>query len=69
MTTAVPDILARIVEHKKAELQNAPVPVGNWKKPRAARLAERRNFADSLRARNRRPLSRKSKRHLRAKDF
>ena len=52
MTTAVPDILARIVEHKKAELENAPVPLRELEKTAAARLAGRRNFAGSLRAKS-----------------
>ena len=52
MTTAVPDILARIVEHKKAELENAPVPLRELEKTAAARLSGRRDFAGSLRAKS-----------------
>lgn len=52
MTTAVPDILARIVEHKKAELENAPVPLRELEKNAAARVAERRDFAESLRGKS-----------------
>jgi indole-3-glycerol phosphate synthase len=52
MTTAVPDILARIVEHKKAELEIAALPLRTLEEMAAERTAERRDLAEALRAKS-----------------
>src|SRR5690349_21083845 len=51
MTTAVPDILARIVTHKKAELEQAKLTLPDLEKRALAAVADRRDFAAALRAR------------------
>src|SRR4051812_24890670 len=51
MTSAVPDILARIVEHKKAELERAVTPVRELERLAASNIAQRRDFAAALDAR------------------
>ena len=48
MTSAVPDILARIVEHKKAELDAATTPVAELERRAEAAMAGRRDFAAAL---------------------
>ena len=50
MTSAVPDILARIVQHKKAELNQAVTPIAELERQAEAASAERRDFAAALRA-------------------
>ena len=51
MTSAVPDILARIVAHKQQELAAAPVPVESLEVCAAESKATRRGFAAALRSR------------------
>lgn len=50
MTSAVPDILARIVEHKKAELEQAQTPLSELERRAEARTPARRDFAAALRS-------------------
>lgn len=50
MTSAVPDILARIVEHKKAELEQAQTPLAELERRAADAAASRRDFAQALRS-------------------
>jgi indole-3-glycerol phosphate synthase len=50
MTRSIPDILARIVEHKAVELKRAGIPLRDLEKKAAERVAGRRGFADNLRA-------------------
>jgi indole-3-glycerol phosphate synthase len=50
MTSAVPDILARIFEHKKAELKNVAIPAKELERIAVAESENRRNFEGSLRA-------------------
>jgi len=52
MTTAVPDILARIVEHKKFELEQAATPLRELEPLAASRISEKRDFEASLRAKS-----------------
>lgn len=52
MITAVPDILARIVEHKKAELEQAVMPVRELEQLALAAMPQRRDFAAALRAKS-----------------
>src|ERR1044072_9200556 len=52
MTTAVPDILARIVEHKKAELEQANTPVNQLERLAEAAVSHRRDFALALRSKD-----------------
>jgi indole-3-glycerol phosphate synthase len=52
MTTAVPDILARIVDHKKAELEQAKTPVKELERLAEAAVAHRRDFAAALRSKD-----------------
>ena len=47
----VPDILARIVAQKRADLAAKPSPVDAWERQAAARIAERRDFRAALQAR------------------
>jgi indole-3-glycerol phosphate synthase len=51
MTTAVPDILARIVTHKKAELEQAKLTLPELEKRALTATADRRDFAAALRSR------------------
>jgi indole-3-glycerol phosphate synthase len=51
MTTAVPDILARIVTHKKAELEQAKLTLPELEKRALTGTADRRDFAAALRSR------------------
>ena len=51
MTTAVPDILARIVAHKKAELEQANMSLPELEQRAEAAAADRRDFAAALRSR------------------
>lgn len=51
MTTAVPDILARIVAHKKQELADAATPLDALEARAVELRAERRDFAAALRSR------------------
>lgn len=51
MISAVPDILARIVDHKKAELAAEPVSVSQLERQADARRSIRRDFAAALRSR------------------
>src|SRR5687767_8347570 len=51
MTSAVPDILARIVAHKQQELSAAPVPAESPDVCAAESNATRRDFAAALRSR------------------
>jgi indole-3-glycerol phosphate synthase len=53
MVKAVPDILARIVEHKRRELDDVSVPRGEVERWAAERVGERRDFRDALLARPR----------------
>jgi indole-3-glycerol phosphate synthase len=48
MTSAVPDILARIVEHKKAELEAVHTPIAELERRAGVATAERRDFAAGL---------------------
>ncbi len=50
MVSAIPDILARIVEHKKRELRESSTPIETLEQQAEARKAERRDFASGLRA-------------------
>ncbi|HYI94700.1 MAG TPA: indole-3-glycerol phosphate synthase TrpC [Bryobacteraceae bacterium] len=50
MTSAVPDILARIVQHKKAELENVTTPMSELEGRAFASIQSRRDFAAALRA-------------------
>ena len=50
MTSAVPDILARIVQHKKAELENVATPMSQLERRAEENIPLRRNFAAALRA-------------------
>lgn len=52
MTNAVPDILARIVERKRAELQQCPVPLPEWEQRAREQVPHRRNFCAALRKRS-----------------
>ena len=52
MTSAVPDILARIVEHKKAELEAARTPIAELEHRAQAAMAGRRDFAAGLRSKS-----------------
>lgn len=51
MTTAVPDILARIVAHKKAELEQAKISLPELERRAEAAASERRDFKAALRSR------------------
>ena len=51
MTNAVPDILARIVETKRAELQRAAVPLAEWDQRAKEQMPHRRDFCAALKAR------------------
>jgi indole-3-glycerol phosphate synthase len=53
MVKAVPDILARIVEHKRRELDELSVPRGEVERWAAERVEERRDFRAALLARPR----------------
>lgn len=48
MVTAVPDVLARIVEHKKSELALLPARRGELEQQAAERIASRRPFREAL---------------------
>jgi indole-3-glycerol phosphate synthase len=50
MTSAVPDILARIVEHKKAELERVQTPLAELERRAEAAVSGRRDFAQALRS-------------------
>jgi indole-3-glycerol phosphate synthase len=50
MTTAVPDILARIVAHKKAELEQAKATLPELERRAKAAASDRRDFAAALRS-------------------
>jgi indole-3-glycerol phosphate synthase len=50
MTTAVPDILARIVAQKKAELEQAKIALPELERRAEAAASERRDFAAALRS-------------------
>ena len=52
MTSAVPDILARIVEHKKAELQQARTPVAELERRAEVATRTRRPFENALRSKH-----------------
>src|SRR5688572_9304663 len=52
MTSAVPDILARIVEHKKAELERVQTPLAELERRAEAAVAGRRDFAQALRSKS-----------------
>lgn len=52
MTSAVPDILARIVESKRVELQQSPVPLAEWERRAREQVPLRRNFRAALRERS-----------------
>jgi indole-3-glycerol phosphate synthase len=52
MTTVVPDILARIVQHKKAELENVATPLSELEKRATAATSFRRDFSVALRSKN-----------------
>jgi len=52
MISAVPDILARIVEHKKAELANTGVSLDELESQAEAQLSTRRDFVGALKAGN-----------------
>jgi indole-3-glycerol phosphate synthase len=47
----VPDILARIVAKKRAELDGLPCPFAEWERQAAARMVSRRGFRTALTAR------------------
>ena len=51
MTDTIPDILARIVARKRAELERGAEQVDQWERQAAARRAERRDFRAALCAR------------------
>jgi indole-3-glycerol phosphate synthase len=51
MTNAVPDILARIVETKRAELERAAVPLAEWDQRAKEQMPHRRDFCAALKAR------------------
>jgi indole-3-glycerol phosphate synthase len=51
MVKPVPDILTRIVEHKRAELAQAPVPRAEWELQGQNTLSARRDFRAALLAR------------------
>jgi indole-3-glycerol phosphate synthase len=48
MTSAVPDILARIVEHKKVELEQASVPLADLERRASTTVRGRRDFHQAL---------------------
>src|SRR5579884_4464369 len=48
MTTAVPDVLARIVEHKRAELARDGIRLEELERQAYGRTGERRNFHSAL---------------------
>ncbi len=48
MLHSVPDVLARIVAHKREELAAAPFPRAEWERLARAHMAARRDFAASL---------------------
>src|SRR5919112_5441235 len=50
MTSAVPDILARIVEHKKAELDRVQTPLSELETRAEKATATRRSFTNALRS-------------------
>ncbi|HYZ85906.1 MAG TPA: indole-3-glycerol phosphate synthase TrpC [Bryobacteraceae bacterium] len=50
MTSAVPDILARIVQQKARELESAVATRDQLEREAESRLSQRRNFAEALRA-------------------
>lgn len=50
MTTAVPDILARIVDHKHAELEQKTIAMAELRRQAEARLSDRRDFAAALKS-------------------
>jgi indole-3-glycerol phosphate synthase len=52
MTTVVPDILARIVQHKKAELENVATPLSELEKRATAATSFLRDFSVALRSKN-----------------
>src|SRR5688572_18604869 len=52
MTSAVPDILARIVEHKKAELEAARTPMAELERRAEAAATDRRDFVSGLRSKS-----------------
>jgi indole-3-glycerol phosphate synthase len=52
MTSAVPDILARIVEHKRSELATAAAALPELEKLASERIAGHRDFSAALRSRN-----------------
>jgi indole-3-glycerol phosphate synthase len=47
----VPDILARIVAQKRADLAAKPLPVGEWERLAETRVSGRRDFCAALRGR------------------
>jgi indole-3-glycerol phosphate synthase len=51
MTTAVPDILARIVAYKKAELEKAKATLPELERRAESAVADRRDFAAALQSR------------------
>jgi indole-3-glycerol phosphate synthase len=48
MTSVVPDILARIVQHKKAELENVETPLSALEQRASAAVTTRRDFGAAL---------------------
>src|SRR4028119_1744723 len=50
MTSAVPDILARIVEHKRAELEQSKTPLRELERQAVEAAETRRDFAAALRS-------------------
>jgi indole-3-glycerol phosphate synthase len=52
MTSAVPDILARIVEHKKVELERAQTPLSELERRAETATATRRSFSAALRSKH-----------------
>ena len=50
MTSAVPDILARIVEHKKAELERVQTPLAELQRRAEEGIPARRDFGGALRS-------------------
>ncbi len=48
MTTAVPDLLARIVQHKRAELARDPVKLESLERRAQDRMGDRRDFQSAL---------------------
>lgn len=52
MTSVVPDILARIVQHKKAELEKVAIPLSELEERARKMVASRRDFTVALRSKS-----------------